>query len=137
MYPGFPFSPPPKVNVPPPKPTTRPDGTPLYEYRLWSYNGLLDDAAGTCPYELGDPRPCTYYEEAKECTDDDCEVGRQLEFGHGHPIEGCWVRQLIEAIGWGDAISWRPVGAVDISLPADVSVCCDEDGCELSQWVQP
>lgn len=53
MYPGFPFVAPPKVNVPPPKPTTRPDGTPLYEYRLWSYNGLLDDAERT-EQELGD-----------------------------------------------------------------------------------
>ncbi len=87
-----------------------------------------------CPYVLGEPRPCNLYEEAKGCTDEDCPHP-WLEFGHGHPAEGCYVQHCISEIGWGEAIRWTNKGA-PVTVPTDVKVWCDEDGVEMEPWVE-
>lgn len=88
----------------------------------------------TCPYTLGEPRPCTLYEENRECKEEDCQVGGYFEFGHGHPTDGCFVQHCIAEIGWSEAVRWVPKGEADLVVPADVAVWCDEDGVEMGPW---
>lgn len=88
----------------------------------------------TCPYTADEARPCTLYEEDRECKEDDCQIGGSFEFGHGHPADGCCVVELISEIGWSEAVRWVPKGDADLAVPADVAVYCDEDGIEMGPW---
>lgn len=84
-----------------------------------------------CPYVFGEPRPCNLYEEAKDCTDEDCSYP-WLEFGHGHPVEGCVVQHYINEMTWGEAVRWT--SDKPVTVPTDVKVYCDEDGTEMEPW---
>lgn len=65
---------------------------------------------------------------------EECD-GFDSEYGHLHPIEGCYVQHWIHEAGFEDAVVWRKDSVVeDIDLPAEVGVGSDGDGVEMWPW---
>lgn len=53
-----------------------------------------------CPYRGVGERSCQIYDDAPNCHDENCSIGRDLEFGHAHPTDGCGLEQYLEEGGF-------------------------------------
>lgn len=70
---------------------------------------------------------------------EECDGFENPEWGHLHPMKGCWAQQTIDSIGWEDAVSWGgslhfDQGSSEISLPLEVAVSIGEDCCTFIPW---